>query len=72
MPASIESSIKKKVIQQWLPGDSRAKIAIDNNIGEGTVGSIVNYFKIGLDQSEFDSARELAIQAKKHGLNYQN
>ena len=37
MPPSIEVSIKTKVIQQWLAGDSRAKIAIDNNIGEGTV-----------------------------------
>jgi hypothetical protein len=69
MPAPIEASIKTKVIQQWLSGDSRSKIAIDNNVGEGTVGSIVNYFKIGLDQSEFDAARELALQAKKQGLN---
>jgi hypothetical protein len=44
--------------------DSRPKIAIDNDIGEGTVGSIVNYFKIGLDTSEFDSGRELALQAR--------
>jgi hypothetical protein len=65
MPPSIEASIKTKVIRQWLAGDSRSKIAIDNKIGEGTVGSIVNYFKIGLDNSEFDSARELALQAKK-------
>ena len=33
---AIEASIKTKVIQQWLAGDSRPKIAIDNNIGEGT------------------------------------
>jgi hypothetical protein len=44
----IEASIKTKVIQQWLSGDSRQKIAIDNDIGEGTVGTIINYFKIGL------------------------
>jgi hypothetical protein len=69
MPASIEASIKRRVFQQWLSGDARAKIAIDNNIGEGTVGSIVNNFKIGLDQSEFDLARELALQTKKQGLN---
>ena len=69
MPPAIHASIKSKVIQQWLAGDSRPKIAIDNDIGEGTVGGIVNYFKIGLDQSEFDSARELALQAKKQGLN---
>jgi hypothetical protein len=69
MPAAIEASIKTKVIQQWLSGDSRAKIAIDNKIGEGTVSSVVSDFKIGLDNSEFDSANELALQAKKQGLN---
>jgi hypothetical protein len=69
MPAAIEASIKTKVIQQWLSGDSSAKIAIDNKIGEGTVSSVVSDFKIGLDNSEFDSANELALQAKKQGLN---
>jgi post-segregation antitoxin (ccd killing protein) len=52
-----------------ISGDLRPRIAIDNNIGEGTVGSIINYFKIGLDAAEFDSSRELALQAKKQGLN---
>jgi hypothetical protein len=69
MPAPINASIKRKVIQQWLAGDSRSKIAIDNNIGEGTVSGIVSEFKIGLENSEFDSARELALAAKKQGLN---
>jgi hypothetical protein len=69
MPPAIDTSIKRNVIQQWLSGDCRPKIAIDNNIGEGTVSSIVSYFKIGLDDSEFDSARELALQARKQGLN---
>jgi hypothetical protein len=68
MPAPIDISIKTRVIQQWLAGDSRPKIAIDNNIGEGTVGSIVNYFKIGLDAAEFHSARELALEVRKQGL----
>jgi hypothetical protein len=69
MPAPIETSIKRKVIQQWLSGDLRPKIATDNNIGEGIVGIIINYFKIDLDAAEFDAARELSLQAKKQGLN---
>src|SRR5919197_2871462 len=69
MPPPIDEIIPRKLIQQWLSGYARPKIAIDNNIGEGTVSSIVNYFKIGLDNSEFDSARELALAAKKQGLN---
>jgi hypothetical protein len=69
MPPVIDALIKRKVIQQWLAGYSRFKIATDNNIGEGTVSSVVSDFKIGLDNSEFDSARELTLAARKQGLN---
>jgi hypothetical protein len=64
MPAPIDASIKRKVIQEWLSGYSRSKIAIDNNIGEGTVSGIVSESKIGLDAAEFDSARELALEQR--------
>jgi len=30
-------SIRRQVIKQWLNGDSRDRIAKDNNIGAGTV-----------------------------------
>ena len=67
MPAPIDEIIKRRVVQEWLTGQARDKIAIDNNIGEGTVSSIINNYKIGLDNSEFNSARELALEAKKQG-----
>jgi hypothetical protein len=51
MPAPINEIVERRVIQQWLSGEARAKIAADNDLGEGTVSSIINYFKIGLDQS---------------------
>jgi hypothetical protein len=69
MPAPIHEIVKRRVVQQWLSGEPRDKIAIDNNIGEGTVSGVVSDFKIGLDNSEFDSARELALEVKKQGLN---
>ena len=68
MPAPIDEIVKRRVIQQWLSGEARAKIAIDNNVGEGTVSSIISYFKLGLDDAEFDSARELALEVRKQGL----
>jgi hypothetical protein len=67
MPDPINETAKTRVIQQWLSGESRSKIAIDNNIGEGTVSNIISYFKVGLDDIEFDSARELALAVKKQG-----
>jgi hypothetical protein len=59
MPAPIQDIIKKRVVQQWLGGEARDKIAADNKIGEGTVSGIVSEFKIGLDNVE------LALAAKK-------
>jgi hypothetical protein len=72
MPAPINEIIKRRVVQMWFSGEGRDKIAIDNNIGSGTVSSIVNNFKIGLDNLDFgsfrDSFRELMVEAKKQGL----
>ena len=39
---TIDKSVKTKVIKQWLDGDSRDKIASDNQIGAGTVSGIIN------------------------------
>jgi hypothetical protein len=42
MPAAINSQVKKRVINQWLSGDSRDRIAADDDIGAGTVSNIIN------------------------------
>jgi transposase len=68
MPAAINEQTRKQVIHQWVSGDTRDKIAIDNEIGEGTVSSIVNDWKKGLDVSEYESVRELAVQSKNEEL----
>jgi len=34
LPAGISDHIRKQVIQQWIGGDSRYKVAIDNDLGE--------------------------------------
>src|SRR3954451_16477673 len=68
MPAAINDQIRKQVIHQWVGGDTREKIAIDNNIGEGTVSGIVSDWKRGLEDSEYESVRELAAQSKKQGI----
>ena len=46
MPAAIAEITKRRVIQQWISGCSLDKIAAENNIGAGTVSSIVNNYKI--------------------------
>jgi hypothetical protein len=65
MPSAIGEIVKRRVIEQWISGDSRDKIAAENNIGAGTVTSIVNNYKVELENSDFGSVRELMAEAKK-------
>jgi hypothetical protein len=68
VPAAIDESVKRKVIQQWLSGEARDKIASDLQIGSGTVSVIVSDFKKNLQGSDIDSVRELAAVARKQGF----
>src|SRR5207245_499267 len=68
MPAAIPDEIRNRAIKQWLSGDTRAKIASDNNIGEGSVTNIVSDFNKGLAVSEFGSIREFVVESRKRGL----
>jgi hypothetical protein len=65
MPAAIKPVIKKQVIAQYLQGDSRDRIAADNDIGTGTVSNIIDEWKRAVQGSDYDSVRELAVHCKK-------
>jgi len=68
MPSPINELVRRRVIEHWINGFPRDKIASDLQIGAGTVSSIVSDFKRNLQASDIDSARELAVEAKKQGL----
>jgi hypothetical protein len=68
MPAAIPDEIRNRAIKQWFYGDTRAKIASDNNIGEGSVTNIVSDFNRGMVDPELGSIREFAVESRKQGL----
>jgi len=68
MPPLIDEQIRRKIIQQWFNGLPRDKIAEDNNIGAGTVSSVISNYKVGLGALDFDSIRQLSIEIRKQGL----
>jgi hypothetical protein len=70
MPAPLDEQIRRKVIQQWFNGLPRDKIAEDNNIGAGTVSSVISNYKVGLETLDFDSIRQLALEIRKQQLNW--
>ena len=69
MPAAIDPVIKKQVITQYLQGVSRDRIAADNGVGTGTVSNIIDEWKKGVQGSDYESVRDLAIHCKKEGVN---
>jgi transposase len=60
MPAAIYAVIKKQVIAMYLQGVSRDRIAADNGVGTGTVSNIIDEWKKGVQDSDYESARDLA------------
>jgi hypothetical protein len=65
MPLVIGDQIRNQVIKEWLSGNTRNEIASKNKIGAGTVSNIINEWKKGVDNKEYESIRELAVFSKK-------
>jgi hypothetical protein len=70
MPPLTDEQTRGNVIRQWISGFPRDTIAAENNIGAGTVSSIVANYKIGLEELDFNSVRQLALETRKQGLNW--
>ena len=68
MPAAIDPLIKKQVVNQWLSGASRDRIAADNGIGAGTVSNIIDEWKKGVQDSDYESIRELSVFCNRQGI----
>ena len=68
MPAAINPVIKKQVVNQWLSGDSRDRIAADIGFGAGTVSNIIDEWKKRVQESDYESIRELSVFCKKQGV----
>ena len=67
MEGKVLKSIKERVIKQWLQGTSRDQIAKDNDIGAGTVSSIIKEAKQKVIP-DIDLLREVTIVLKKEEL----
>jgi hypothetical protein len=65
MGARIPNLIRRRVIQQLLQGVSRADIAIENDVSDGTISTISNESRE--DDTNFDLLRELAVMLKREG-----
>src|SRR5215469_6614990 len=67
MPSRLPDNYKSLVIQEWLNGELRDKIAVDNGLGAGSVTNIVNEWRAALGFPTADSLRELAVTLRRVG-----
>ena len=67
-PTKLPGNVKSLVIQQWLKGVQRDKIAGENGLSAGSVTNIVNKWRDALGFSAADELRELAVTLKKVGI----
>jgi hypothetical protein len=58
------------VVREWILGFPRDSIAEHYGIGAGTVSSIIANYKTGLEELDFDSIRQLAVEARQQGWNF--
>jgi hypothetical protein len=69
MPAKLPETTKSLVIQLWLAGHQRDKIAFDCGISAGAVTNIVNEWRTALGLPAADAFRDLAVTLNKIGIN---
>ncbi len=62
----IPHQIKTKVLREWLQGISRDKIALDNNISDGSVTGITQQAKN--NTPDLDLLREIALGIRKENI----
>jgi hypothetical protein len=70
MPPLTDERTRGNVIREWILGFPRDQIAEHIGIGAGTVSTIIANYKTGLEELDFDSIRQLALEVRKQGLNW--
>jgi Homeodomain-like domain-containing protein len=70
MPPLTDEQTRGNVVREWILGFPRDQIAEHTGIGAGTVSSIIANYKAGLDDPDFDSIRQLAVEARQHGWSF--
>jgi hypothetical protein len=69
MPPLTDGQTRGNVVREWILGFPRDTIAEHNGIGAGTVSGIIANYKAGLEELDFDSIRQLGVEARQYGLN---
>jgi hypothetical protein len=68
MPARLPESTRSAVVQKWLEGQSRNKIAVQCNVGQGAVSGIIDDWEKSEGVSLAEQLRDLALTLERNGI----
>jgi len=68
----IPSYEEEVFLQYWLQGKTRDEIAQAFEVSQGTVSNIIAKFKSKLGRLDFEAARELGKQLRRHNMTLEN
>ena len=68
LPSKLSDDFKSMVIQGWLAGEQRDKIAVNSGLSAGAVTNIVNEWRQALGFHLADALRDLAVVLKRVGI----
>lgn len=69
MRTGISNEIKSSIIKLYLQGKSRDEIAQKSGTSTGAVSNIIAEWKDGLDNTDADALRELAVNMNRQKIN---
>lgn len=68
LPARIPEDARRRIIDRWLRGDARDKIATDVGVATGTVSIVITEWSSQLDGYDPTALRELGQSLKRTGI----
>jgi hypothetical protein len=68
MPSKLPEYTRSAVIQKWLEGKSRNRIAVECNVSQGAVSAVIDDWKKSNGVSLAEQYRDLALTLERNGI----
>ena len=68
MPRKLPESSRSAVVQKWLEGQSRNKVAVQCSVSPAAVSGIIDDWKMSVGVSLTEQYRDLALTLERNGI----
>lgn len=68
MPRKLPESSRSAVVQKWLEGQSRNKVAVQCSVSPAAVSGIIDDWEKSVGVSHAEQLRDIALTLKRNGI----